>query len=107
MPFEAGHPHQVGIGAERDVRPPREFDGVVHAPHRQHADRTAGTVDHPHIGRQQVLQPVAGDGVGVAAAELHEAIVSVGLRLGANFLRDFLRQLAVAIFIDIFHALNP
>jgi hypothetical protein len=63
-------------------------------------------VDHPHIPRQQILQPVARDGVGVAAAELHEAIALFRLRLGANRGGDLFRDSAVAIFIDIFHALK-
>ena len=48
---------------------------VVDAAHGQHADRTAGAVDQLDVGRQQILQAEAIDGVSVAAAHFHEAVV--------------------------------
>ena len=48
------------------------YDGVVHPPHRDDAHRAPGPVYQFNRGRQDVLYAVPVDGVGVAAAHLHE-----------------------------------
>ena len=56
-----------------------------------------------HVRGQQVLEAVAGDRVGVAAAELHEMVVARRIGLARDRRRDRLRERAVAIFVDVFH----
>ena len=51
---------------------------IVDAAHGKHAHRAAGTVDQFDVGRQQILQAEAVDGVGVAAADFHDAVVPRG-----------------------------
>ena len=83
----------------------RQADGLVDAPDRQHAHRAAGTVDHVHRGRQQVRQAVARYGVGMSAAELHQAIASVIPGFPGYGARQVARQRAVAEFIEVLHAI--
>ena len=49
---------------------------VVDPAHGQHAHRTARTVHQFDVRRQQILQAEAIDGVGVAAAHFHEAVMA-------------------------------
>ena len=56
---------------------------------------------------QQVLEAVARDRVGVAAAELHEVIDARRARPRARSPPRSLRQRAVAIFVDVFHGYAP
>src|SRR5271166_5619729 len=103
-PFRGRHAHHVGIGAQRDAWPPGESDSVIDPPHREHADRATGTVDHAQIGRQQVLDAIARDRVGVAAAELHERIAALRLHFSGDRRGKVAGERAVTVFIDIFHA---
>ena len=57
---------------------------VVDAAHGQHAHRAAGTVHQLDVGRQQILQPEAIDGVRVAAAHFHEAVMALRDRPAAG-----------------------
>ena len=117
-PLEAGHAHGVGVGAEGDVLTPasllprvgggwafqRQLDRHVDAPDGQHAHRAAGPVHHHHVGRQQVLHAVARDGVGVAAAELHEVVGAAGVRRLRDARGDGARELPVAELVHVLHA---
>ena len=64
--------HHVAEGRERDAGLLGEGDRVVDAAHRDHADGAAGAVHELDLGRQQVLEAVAVDRVGVPAADLHD-----------------------------------
>src|SRR5581483_7923488 len=55
---------------------------VVDPAHRDDAHRAAGPVHQFDGRRQHVLDAVAVDGVGVAAAHLHELVVAVAGQLG-------------------------
>ena len=65
----------------------RHGEAVVDAAHGEHADRAARTVDQFDVVGEQVLQAEAVDGVGVAAADLHEAVVPRRDRRGGGFRR--------------------
>ena len=76
MLLRARHAHHVAIGTKDDAVRFGEFDGIVEPPDRQNADGTARPVDEMHVGRHQVLDAMAEDGMGVPAAEFHEMIVA-------------------------------
>ncbi len=97
------HPHHVAVGAQGHAALERESDRRVHAPDRQHAHRAARAVDHAQVGGQQPLDTVARDGVGMAAAELHEVVAAVGPDRGAQCPGEPARQSSVAEFVDVFH----
>ena len=56
----------------------RDMGGVVDAAHRDHADRATRAMDQGDVRREIVLDSVLIDGMGVAAAHLHEPVVAVG-----------------------------
>ena len=64
---EAGEDHAVLVG---------QRDPVVDPPHRDHAHRTARAVHELDVGRQQVVDAVLVDRVGVPAAHLHDLVVA-------------------------------
>ena len=98
------HPHQVGVGAEGQAMALGHGDGQVEAGGGQNADRAAGAVDEAHLGGHQVLDTVAEDGVGVAAAKLHEAVgPALGGLLGDGG-GEAPGQVPIAELIDEFHA---
>ena len=82
----------------------RQGNRPIQPTNRQHTHRTAGAVDQLDIVRQQGAQPVAGNGVGVAAAKLHQPILTVGLDHGGNLGRQRARGVAIAEFVHVFHA---
>ena len=59
-----------------------EGEDAVEVGHRRDADRAARPADEADAVGQQLAQPVAGDGHGVRAADLHEG--EAGARLGAQ-----------------------
>ncbi len=59
-------------------------------------------MDETHVGGHQVLDPVAEDGVGVSAAELHQAVVPARVRLCRNGRRKPPGQVPIAKFVDVF-----
>ena len=61
---------------EDHARPLGERDRVVDPAHRDHADRAARPVHELDLVRQEVLDPVPVDRVGVPAAHLHDLAVS-------------------------------
>ena len=74
----------VGIGEHGEA--------VVDAAHRQHADRAARAVHQFDVRREQVLQSEAIDGVGVAAAHFHEAVMAARDRRAGGSLRPLSRS---------------
>ena len=80
-----------------------ERDRVVDAPHRDHADGAAGPVHELDLGRQQVLEAVAVDGVRVAAAHLHHAPGLAGRHEPGDLRREPPRQLGRAVLVDVLH----
>ena len=78
-------------------------EAVVDSAHGQHADRAAGTMNQFDVRRQQILQAEAIDGVGVAAAHFHEAVVALGIGQAADLLGGFRDHAGFAEFVDKFH----
>ena len=97
------HAQAVAVGAQRDPLFERQPDGLIDAADGQHADRATRAVDHFDVGRQQVGNTVARNGMGVTAAEFHEMVAARRIGLAANGLGQALGDLAVAEFVDVFH----
>ncbi len=97
------HAQAVAVGAQGDALLQRQPDRLIDAADRQHANRAAGAVDHFYVIRQQIGHAIAGNGVRMAAAEFHEMVAAPGLRLAPDGDGEFLRDLAIAEFIDVFH----
>src|SRR5208283_6090953 len=90
----------------RDLRPHGESDRVVNTANRQHTDGTSRPVHHLHIRRQEIFDPVARDGMGVAATEFHELIVSAGDGFAGDGGGHGTGEVTVAILVDMFHCGN-
>src|SRR5437588_337127 len=75
-----GHAHHVSERGEDHLGTLRDRDRVVLAAHRDHADGAAWPVHQLDLGRQEVLDAVLVDGVGMAPAHLHELVVAARLR---------------------------
>ena len=73
----------------------RDRQPVVDPAHRQHADRAARAVNQLDVRRQQVLQAEAIDGVRVAAAHFHEAIVASRIGEPADLVGGFVDHVRV------------
>ena len=84
VPVEPGHAHHVAEAGEDHARLARDRDAVVDAAHRDHADRAAGPVDELDVLRQQVVDAVLVDRVGVPAADLHQLVVAARLDGGED-----------------------
>ena len=70
--IRARHAQHVAEGAEDRVGPAGDLDRLVDIVDRRDADRAAGAMDQRHLGRQQLVDAVADDGMGLAAADLHD-----------------------------------
>ena len=79
-------------------------DAVVDAPHRDHAHRAARAVHELDVRRQQVVDAVLVDRVGVPAAHLHDLVVAARLDRGEDLARQRPPELGVAELVDELHA---
>jgi hypothetical protein len=102
----ARHPHHVPEAGEDHVLL-RKRDPVVDASHRNHAHRAARTVHELDVGREQVVDPVLVDRVGVPAADLHELVMAAGLHLRQDLPSDHLAKLRIAELVDESHRAFP
>src|SRR5664279_824346 len=66
------HAQHVAEGAERDVRPARQIGGLIDQVGRRDADRTAWAVEKAHAGREQCVESVLKNGVGLPPAYFHQ-----------------------------------
>jgi len=106
-----GYPHGVAEGREDHFGPLGERDAIVHAAHRQHADRASGAVDELDLGRQHLVNPVPENGVCMTAADLHDlqgpfqpaTVAHDPLNQLMNRLRKRACFLGISEFIDVFH----
>ena len=64
-------------------------------------------MNQSYFGRQQILDAMAADSVGVAAAEFHQCIPPLRLDLPLDAGGQTLRQSAIAKFIQVFHGQPP
>ena len=76
---------------------------VIDSAHGQYADGTTWTVNQLDIRRKNVFQAKAINGVRMAAAHFHEAVMPAGVSEAANFFCGFLNQVRIAKLIDEFH----
>ena len=102
-----GNAHHVAEGGEDYIRMLRDGQAIVDASHGQHADRTAGPVDQFDIFRKNVFEAEAIDGVRVAAADFHEAVMPVATGQTADFLGRLRNQFGFAKLINKSHADPP
>ena len=92
--------HRVTVTAQGNAGFANEANRHVYAADWQHANRTAGTVNHAHVTWQKIRNAVARDGVRVPAAELHEMIVAIAARVLPNGRRQTSGQVAVTELVD-------
>src|ERR1035438_10921196 len=89
--FRSGHAGHGGDG-----------DGPIDDFERGHADGAAGSVDEFELPREKLIDAVAHERVGLAAADFHQ---DPGARdSGGDFANEGARELGIAILIDEFHA---
>src|SRR6185503_5004852 len=98
--------HHVAEAGEDDAGLAGDRDAVVHAAHRDHADRAPGAVDELDVGREQVVDAVLVDRMRMAAADLHELVVAARLDGGQDLGREHAPQLGVAELVDVPHAVS-
>ena len=84
----------------------RDGDAVVEASHRDHAHGASGSVHELDVARQQVLDAVLEDRVGVPTAHLHDLPVLVA-RLGGDARTQSAGEVGVAEFVCELHAGVP
>ena len=92
---------------EDHLGPLRERDRVVLAAHRDHADGAAWPVDELDVVGEQVLDAVLVDGVGVAAADLHQLVGAALVDKLGDLRRQPLGELRVAVLVDEPHWVGP
>ena len=66
------HAQHIAEGAENDVGPLRDGVRLVDHLQRGDANRAAGAMHELHFVRQQMIDAIFDDGVGLAAADLHQ-----------------------------------
>ncbi len=95
------HAQHVSKGAEDHIRALRDGVGLVDHLERRHADGTSRTMHKLDAFRQKMVDAVFDDGMGLAAADLHQ---HPRPRLNAaNLLYDTGGNWTVPVFIEIFH----
>ncbi len=72
---------------------------------RRDAHRASGAMHKFHILRQQRVQTVFDDGVGLTAADLHQHPRARGG--SPDFVRKFLRDLLIPVFVKVLHDPAP
>ena len=101
----AGHAKHIAIGDEGHAGLRSDGDGLVDGFERSDAHRAARTVDELDALGQNFIDAVAHERVGLAAADLHEhPVVGDAAR---DFGDDGVRDVLVAIFVQIFHLALP
>jgi hypothetical protein len=95
------HPQHVAEGTKDHARLGRNGERLIDDFERGHADGAAWAVDHRDFGRQELIDAVADDGVGLPAADLHDLPGPRGE--AANLAGQLLCNLAVAELIQILH----
>ena len=96
--------HHVAEAGEDDAVLVGDGDPVVDAAHGDHAHRAARPVDELDVGREQVVDAVLVDRVGVTAADLHQLVVAAGLHQREDLAGDGAAELGVTELVDEPHA---
>ena len=98
----AGNAEHVAVGDEGHAGHGGDGDSLVDDLERSDADRAAGSMDEFELRREKLIDAVAHEGVGLAAADFHE---NPGTGDGGgDFGNERAGELGVAILVDEFHA---
>ena len=97
----AGDAEHVAVGDQDHAGHGGDGDGLVDDFERRDADRAAGSVNQFELRRQQLVDAVAHERVGLAAADFHQ---DPGARDGGgDFGNKGAGELGIAILVDEFH----
>ena len=102
--LRTGHPQHVAERAKNHVGPLRDGVRLVDHLQRSDADRAAGAVHELHLLRQQMVDAIFDDGVGLSAADFHQDPWPG--HHAVDFVGQFFGQRFVAIFIEVFHSVS-
>ena len=91
--------NEIGLSGEGQT--------VVDASHRQNTHGASGSVDQFNVFRKQILQAEPIDGVRVAAADLHDAVMPVRISKPADLLARLADEFGCAEFVYEFHWSRP
>ena len=97
----SGYPQHVTERAEDDVGSSRQLQAPVDRLERGHTDRAAGAVNELDLGRQELVDAVTDDRVGLPAADLHDRPVAGRCR--RDLVQDAAGQLRIAELVEILH----
>ena len=96
-----GHAEQIAEGANDGVRAPGNGNGVVEVGGGRDAYGAARAVQKLHMGRQERIECVAQDGVGLAAADFHDPCRA--FRDPRNLRRQSMNAAGIGIFGQMLH----
>src|ERR1700685_68355 len=99
-PERSRHAHHVAESGEDYIWILRDRQPVIDSPHRQHANRTARPMNQLNIFRKNIFQSEAIDGVSMAAAHFHHAVVA-GSSESPNFLGRARNQFGLPKLINV------
>lgn len=102
--LRAGHAHHVSEGGEDNVGILGDGEAVVDSAHGENADWATRAVDEFNVGGKKIFQAETVDGVSMAAAHFHDAVVAIGISEPANLRRGFRDELGLAKLVDKLHA---
>ncbi len=100
--LRAGYPQHVAVRGEDHLWQGGQCNGLVHLFERGHAHRAARTMNQVDLRRQHLVETRFDDGMRLSPAHLHQCPVA-----GDCFCEigeQFLTELCVAVFIDVFHS---
>src|SRR4029453_14146616 len=102
--LRARHAHHVAKAGEDHALFLRDRDAVVHAPHWDDAHRATWAVDQLDVLGEQLVDRVLVDRVRVAAADLHDLVVSARLHQSEDLTRNRTPEIGVAELVHEPHA---
>jgi hypothetical protein len=103
----SGNAHHVAEGSEEHVMILRNGQSIIDSAHGQNANRAARPVNQFDVVGKYVLQPEAVNGVCVAAANLHEPVVPIGIGEPAYLVGGLCDQFRFTKFVYKFHSGSP
>jgi hypothetical protein len=99
--IRAGHAQHIAEGTEDHIRSLRDSVRFINHLKRGDADGAPGAMDEFDFRRQEIINAVFDDAVGLAAAHFHQD-PGAGDR-AADFFHHLFHLLRVAIFVEVFH----
>src|SRR5271154_5781382 len=101
--MSSGNPHHVAESRENEVGLRGERQTIINTTHGKNANGATGTVNEFHIGRKQVFQTEAVDGMRMAAAYFHDAIMPLRIGEPPDFLAGFTDEFRSSKFVHELH----